>query len=300
MISRTWNLQGKSKKLLMACQRYFDEYSEFITLKQLFYLLVEEGLVENNDTGWRKLKALTLRARKHGRISPTAFSLNRYPTTTQYAVKPDEYLAKAVKDYRIPRTYGQDNYFEIWVEREPLNVFVENLLGEYDIPVFVTGGFSNYAFTYSAAERIRDSLHREGSPRVLYLADFGVSSTKMFETISEELSFELGLTRQEVGSILFKGAILPEHVIKYHLPACYAKSKGAQSRRYDELYRDLLPLMGLGPDQYVEIEALNPKVLSEIIHNVMFGLISQDTLADVAMEEADALQELKRLVSGEE
>ncbi len=298
-MSRSWNPQGKSKKLLMECQRYFDQYSEFVTLKQLFYLLVADGLLQNDEASWRKLKTLTLKARKHGRIPATAFSLSQHPTSTEYVVHPEEYLDKALSDYRIPRTYGQENYFEIWVEREPLNVFVENLLGSYDIPVYVTGGFSNYSFTYSAAERIRDSLHRSGSPRIMYLSDFSVGSSKMFETLAEELGYELGLSRSEVGSVLFRGAVLPEHIIKHNLPACYSKSKGADSKKFEQLYGDVLPLLGLTKDQYVEIEALNPQDLSDMLHSVMFSLISQDQLAVIAQQEAEAREDLQRRL-GEE
>ncbi len=299
MSSKSWNPQGRSKKLLVECQRYFNDYSEFVTLKQLFYLLVQDGLLRNDEASWRKLKTLTLKARKHGRMDPMAFSLNKHATETTYTADADSYLQKMVKDFRIPRTFDQSNYFEIWVEREPLNVFVENLLREYDIPVFVTGGYSNFSFTYSAAERIRDSLSRDGAPRILYLSDFSASSFKMFEILSEELGNELGLARSEVGSILFKGAVLPEHIVKFNLPACYTPSHEKRSKRFNELYGDLMQLMCLPEDACVEVESLNPKDLSTIIHNVMFGLLDQDTMAAVAQKEAESLNLLRAKLKGD-
>lgn len=298
MASRSWNPQGRSKALLMECQRYFSDYSEFVTLKQLFYLLVQDGLLRNDEASWRKLKTLTLKARKHGRMDPMAFSLNKHPTETNYTVEADDYLRKMVKDFRIPRTFGQDNYFEIWVEREPLNVFVEHLLSEYDIPVFVTGGYSNYSFTFSAAERIRDSLTRSGSPRILYLSDFSPSSFKMFEILSEELANDLGIARSEMGSILFRGAVLPEHIVKFDLPACYTPSQEKRSKRFEELYGDLTKLMLLPDDACVEVESINPKDLSTIIHNVMFGLLDQSTMAEVATKEAESLNLLRAKLMG--
>lgn len=299
MTAKRWSPQGRSLKLITACLRYFDEYSASITLKQLFYLMVAEGLLRNDEASWRKLKTVTLKARKHGRIPATALSLNKHPVDTRYAVEPDEYIQKMLRDFRIPRTYGQNNYIEIWVEREPLNIFVEHLLGEYDIPVYVTGGYANYNFIYSAAQRLKDSTSRKGSPRVVYLSDFSASSFKMFEMLSEELGGELGLTRQEVSSILFKAAVVPEQFIKYNLPKCFTPSKEEKSARFTELYGDVMSVMGLESNTCVEIESLNPKDFSNILHNIVFGLMDQNTMAEVARKEADSIAKLKDAIDGE-
>lgn len=298
-MTKSWSPQGRSLKLIMATLRYFEEYSEAITLRQLFYLLVEDGLLRNDEASWRKIKTITLKARKHHRLPPTAFSLNKHPVKTEYVVAADQYLGKALKDYRIPRTYGQENYVEIWVEREPLNIFVEHLLGQYDIPVYVTGGYSNYSFIYSAAQRLKDSVSRKGSPRVLYLSDFSSSSFKMFETLSEELGSELGLSRHEMGSVLFKVAVSPEQIIKYELPRCYTPSKEARIPKFMEMYGDLMSVVGLDDKGCVEIEALNPKVLSSLLHSVVFGLMDQSVMADVARLEAQSKEEIRDRIHGE-
>jgi len=298
MVVKRWSPQGRSLKLITACLRYFEEYSESVTLKQLFYLMVEDGLLRNDEASWRKLKTITLKARKYKRLPATSLSLNKHPVKTSYTVEPADYIEKMVRDFRIPRTYGQDNYVEIWVEREPLNIFVEHLLGKYDIPVYVTGGYANYNFIYSAAQRLKDSTSRKGSPRIVYLSDFSASSFKMFEMLSEELGSELGLTRQEVGSVLFKAAVLPEQFIKFNLPKCFTPSKEEKSARFSALYGDVLGVMGLKTNTCVEIESLNPKDFSDLLHNIVFGLLDPDTLAEVARKEADSLVRIKDTLDG--
>lgn len=299
MTEKRWSPQARSLKLITACLRYFEEYSEYITLKQLFYLMVSEGLLRNDEASWRKLKTVTLKARKHGRLPATALSLNKHPTETRYTVDPDEYIEKVVRDFRIPRTFGQDNYIEIWVEREPLNIFVEHLLGEYDIPVYVTGGYANYNFIHSAALRLKDSTTRKGSPRVVYLSDFSASSFKMFEMMSEDLAAELDLTRQEVSSILFKAAVLPEQFIKFDLPKCFTPSKEEKSDRFTALYGDLMGVMGMEGNTCIEIESINPKDFSDLLHNIVFGLMDQNTMAEVARKEADSISKLRDALHGE-
>lgn len=294
MKSRDWKPQGESSRLLIAAQKFLHEYSEFITLRQLFYLMVDKGYLDNTESSWRKLKTLMLRARKHGRVSPRAFSLNKYNEDTQYTVEAEEYLTEAIKKYRIPRTYKQPNYIEIWVEREPLNTFLEHLLGDYDIPVYVTGGYSNYSFIYSACERLRNSVHREGSPRVLYFSDFSVASFQMYDSLLEELAGTLKLTPTEMASIVFKVGVLPEQMVKYDLPVCYTTSKDVKNKKFFELYGDALSLLGLPSNTCVEIEALNPMDLSEIVHNVVFGLLDQAVLSEVAHEEADNIERLRK------
>lgn len=293
---RTWSPQGSSKEILLACQQYFDEYSEFITLKQLFYLFVAEGRLENTEAAWRRLKALTIRARKHKRLAPTAFSLDQHLAPARYTVDASQYLKQAQRQYRIPRTYGQPNHLEIWVEREPLNVFVQNLVSAYDVPVLATGGYSNYGFLYAAAERLRDSASRTGAPRILYLADFSPDSHTMFESVSEDLASELNLTRQEMSTILFRGAILPEHIAKYTLPPSFIKARENKNPSFRRTYGDLAQLVNLDPSEYVEIEALNPSVLAEIIENVMFSLLDTDVLEQVAHQEAAERQRIARIL----
>lgn len=291
----SWRPTQESSKLLLECQRLLQEYSESISLRQLFYLLANEGLIELNETSYRKVKNLMINARKHGRVSPTTFAFTPKTTPESIYGNAEDYVQHFVDDYRIPRTFNQPNYVEIWVEREPLSVFISSLVEEYDIPVYVTGGYSSFSFVFDAAQRIKEAGSRKGSPRILYFSDFSPASTNMFESQVTEIASHLDLTKEEVEAIMLRVCVEPEHIVKYDLPILEYVKSTQKTVLYEEAYSESLEVLGIEGLPVVEIEAINPHDLSEIVSNSIFSLTDQKVLGSVAFLEAKNRKELRRL-----
>lgn len=281
----SWKPTKESAALLQESQRMLDEYSGSITLRQLFYLLVNSGKVTFDETSYRRVKNLMINARKNGRVLPTTFAPNVANVDQDIYGDPRKYLDHCVSSYRVPRTFKQPNHIEIWVEREPLKVFMDSLVEEYDIPVYVTGGYSSFSFVFEAAQRIRDSAARVGSPRILYFSDFSPASTNMFESQLSELSNHLELTKDEISSIMLRTCVEPEHIIKFGLPVLETVQSTSKTALFESLYSDTLVALGLPRIPIVEIESLNPSDLSDIVSNVLFSLTDQNTFSDVAILE---------------
>ena len=87
--------------------------------------------------------------------------------------------------------------------------------------------------------------------------------------------------------------------MKYGLPTCYTPSREARGQKFEELYGDILGVAGLSENASVEIEAINPKVLSDMLHNVVFSLMDQGVMADVARKEAQSKEDIKVVLDGE-
>lgn len=281
----TWKPTKESALLLQECQKILTEYSEAITLRQMFYLLVNNGHLELNETAYRKVKNLMINARKFGRVSPTTFSGKKIIVDEGIYSTADSYLQSCISEYRIPRTFNQPNHVEIWVEREPHRVFINSLVSEYDIPVYVTGGYSSFSFVFEAAQRIEASAERRGSPRVLYFSDFSPASINMFESHVSEISNHLSLTRNEIDAIMLRVGLEPEHLVKFDLPVLEVLGSTQKTQLFESRYSELLEELGYPRVPVVEIESLNPADFSDIISNVLFSLTDQSILEEVALLE---------------
>lgn len=290
----TWKPTKESSKLLLESQRLINEYSGSITLRQLYYLLATKGSVDFDETAYRKVKNLMINARKSKRVPPTTFAADVNLPDEEMFGSVEKYLDNCVKQYRIPRTFDQPNYIEIWVEREPLKVFMDSLVSEYDIPVFVTGGYSSLSFVFEAAQRIELSAERKGSPRILYFSDFSPASTNMFESQVSEISAHLSLTREEAAAIMLKVCVEPEHIVKFDLPILDTLPSTSKTTLFEEQYSDTLEALGLPRIPLVEIESLNPFDLADIVSNVLFSLTDQTTLGEIAILEDKNKREITR------
>ena len=281
----SWKPTRDSAALLTECQKLLKEHSGTITLRQLFYLLVNSGHVEYTEPSYRKVKNLMINARKHGRVPPTTFSYAKPISDESVFGTPEKYLAECAANYMIPRTYNQPNHVEIWVEREPHKVFISSLLSEYGVPVYVTGGYSSFSFVFDAAKRIEASVERHGSPRVLYFSDLSPASINMFESQVSEISSHLDLTLEEVDAIMLRVGVEPEHVIKFDLPVLEELQPTQKTALFELKYSDLLQTFGIPRVPIIEIESMNPTDLAEVVSNVLFSLTDQSVLEDVALLE---------------
>jgi len=292
----TWKPTKESARLLRESQRMLNEHSGSITLRQLFYLLAIKKHVAFDETAYRKVKNLMINARKSKRVPPTTFSTEVVLPDDEVYGDVEKYLDTCAKSYRIPRTFDQPNYVEIWVEREPLKVFMDSLVSEYDIPVYVTGGYSSLSFVFEAAQRLDLSAERKGSPRILYFSDFSPASTNMFESQVTEISAHLGLTRDEAAAIMLRVCVEPEHIIKLDLPILESLPATPKTALFEAQYSDTLDALGLPRIPLVEIESLNPFDLADIVSNVLFSLTDQNTLGDVAiLEDKNKREIMKRI-----
>lgn len=295
----TWKPTKDSAALLTECQRLINEYSGSITLRQLYYLLVAEDHVDFSETSYRKVKNLMINARKHNRVPPTTFSYDKSTPSDVVYGDAKKYLEKCSSSYRIPRTYNQPNHVEIWVEREPHRTFISSLVSEYDIPVYVTGGYSSFSFVFEAAKRIEASVDRAGSPRVLYLSDLSPASINMFESQVSEISSHLTLTREEVDAIMLRVGLEPEHVVKFDLPVLEELVPTQKTVLFEDKYSDLLEMFDIPRIPIVEIESLNPIDLADVVSNVLFSLTDQDVLGDVAILEDKNRKIIDAVIKGQ-
>ena len=68
MIVRKWRPQAKTRKLLDCIANVLSQYDTSITLRQLYYRLVTQGVILNNEKQYKRLGRIVKDARYAGRI----------------------------------------------------------------------------------------------------------------------------------------------------------------------------------------------------------------------------------------
>jgi hypothetical protein len=91
-------------------------YDTPVTLRQLFYRLVSEQLIPNNQSSYQTLSARTAEARREGSF-PDLADLGRRIHRLASWDSPKAAMAALIDQYRVDRTEGQDVSLYLGVEK---------------------------------------------------------------------------------------------------------------------------------------------------------------------------------------
>ena len=133
-----------------------------MTVRQLFYALTVEGVVDKTESSYKSTVCrLTARMRLDGDLPWHWLADN-----TRWMRKPDTYgsfsdcLEQAQRAYRRslwdPNT--NDEYVEVWLEKDALAGVLYEGTSEYDVSLMVTCGYPSLTYLHSSAMGIKREL----------------------------------------------------------------------------------------------------------------------------------------------
>jgi hypothetical protein len=199
-----------------------DQYSVLITLRQLFYRLVAEGVLPNREYTYKRLSEVTAEARRDGTF-PALADLTRGIAMPPSWTSPSDALADLAEQYRRERTEGQRCTVVLGVEKrgmvEQLSTWFGDDLG---VPIVALAGYDSE----SHLDEVRDLI--DGQDRLavlLYAGDFDPSGEDILRDYVErshcfDKIVHVALTDDQVGAFG-----LPEN------PGKITDSRGARSRQ---------------------------------------------------------------------
>lgn len=200
--------KGKASELV---EQINDELINFtaaecpVTVRQCYYHLVSKGLLDKTEKeyGWTSRQLVKLR-------TDGAIPFEHIADNTRWVRKPSTFsglpdiLAAAHRSYRRSIWDDQDEYVEIWLEKDALAGVLEQVTDEYDVPLNVCRGFASFTFLKSAA----DIIKQVGKPTyIYYFGDYDPAGQeipknverRLFEFGAEIQSFELSaVTRGQI------------------------------------------------------------------------------------------------------
>ncbi len=173
-----------------------------------------------------------------------------------------------LKGYSRCLVQDQENYIEVWVEKDALTRIFEDIAWTYCIRCVTCKGFMSVTFVNDYATRARKAQAQGQRPIVLYFGDLDPSGVEMFESTQDSLRYEHKLENIEYRRI----ALNPEQVEEYELPTSVdaIKEKDTRTPAYRKKYGNLA----------VELDALHPKLLKELTEDALAEVLDIDLMLE--------------------
>jgi hypothetical protein len=257
----------------------YQEQGYVMTLRQLYYQFVSRNWLVNTERSYKRLASIVSDGRLAGLLDWDGIEdrgrvVQMPPEWSSLA----SLVNAAMRGFRLPRWEGQENYVELWVEKQALAGVLEPLAEEFHVALMVNKGYSSQSAMHDSAARFRQH-QSEKECFLLYLGDHDPSGEDMVRDIRDRLS----TFRAKV--CVEKLALTMEQVEEYDPPPNPAKMSDSRAANYVDQHGD----------SSWEVDALPPNVLGEIIRGRLEELIDQD-LVDAIIEKENTDKEWLRNV----
>lgn len=227
-----------------------------MTIRQLFYRLVSQGLIPNDRKHYQLVSRIMTKARDDGRI-PFEYMTDRSrpeypPNVFEDAAEYGEVVKHA---YRKDYWATQPHHVEIWVEKDAIIGSIESITKELGVIVRVGRGFLSTTRAHEIAE------HFKGIDKpitVFYLGDHDPSGhaieSDLYRRIEDYGSGPFDLERL---------AIFQNDIAKFNLPPLRIKESDSNAQGFARKYGN----------ECVELDALPPDVLRQRIQQSVEDLL---------------------------
>lgn len=243
-----------------------------LTLRQLYYQLVSRDIIDNKVSEYGKLSNLLVKGRMAGIVDWDAIEDRiRRPQLPYYAEDVADALNDIINQYRIDRMEDQDNYIEVWVEKDALSGVLRRVTEEFHIRLMVNRGYSSATAMYDAYKRFKLADNWGKSGHILYLGDHDPSGLDMVRDITERLD-EFG-----VNPVVSQIALTTAQVKKFNPPPNPAKVTDPRAKQY---------IAQFGKVSW-EVDALKPGVLNKMLESAIWKLVDKDVFQQRLARESE-------------
>ncbi len=275
----------------------YQEVGQKLTLRQLYYRFIamdlfpdcwidekynlKNGLAPNTKNtvkNYKKLGDIINDARLAGLIDWEAIEdRTRNLHSTSHWSSPRSIVRACAQQFSVDMWETQDNYVEVWVEKEALVGVLEGVCNEFDVPHFACKGYTSASEMWGAAMRLREREEAGKATTIIHLGDHDPSGIDMSRDIQDRLSL-FGAS-----AVVRRIALNWDQIDQYAPPPNPAKATDSRFKVYQELY---------GDDSW-ELDALEPNVISELIKGEIEYLIDLDEWNAQAEKQAQGREQLK-------
>ena len=169
-------------------------------------------------------------------------------------------IEQTAKFYRRSALAQAPDYVEVWCEKDALAGVLWDVTSDYDVPLMVSRGMPSLTFLHASAQAIRRAAEQDKQTFIYQFGDHdpsGVLIPKTIERRLDEMCQRLGCPPPQVERI----ALTEKQIKKYRLPTRPTKRNGN-------------PHAAGFVGRSVELDALPPRVLRDLVRNVIERHIS--------------------------
>src|SRR4051812_5015915 len=240
-------------------------YDTGVTLRQLYYRLVSEGLMPNRQQSYKTLSSKTAAARREGWF-PTLFDRTREIERYTSFENPEQALDWLLKIYRRPRTEDQEWSIYIGVEKHGLVTQLMAWFADLGIPVMALGGYASQTFVDVGAS----DVHSQGrKPALLYAGACDASGMDIARDFIE---------RARIFDETVRVALNAEIVRDYTLPPMPGKVEDSRSASF---------MLEHGRLVQVELDALPPDDLRALYQKAIDEFWDEDSYKEAMRHERE-------------
>lgn len=231
----------------------FEAQGYTLTLRQLYYQFVAQDILENSQKSYDRLGKVITHARMAGLVSWEAIEDNHRTSAVGVEANEDELEAlRGIEQFiKIDCWARQENYVEVWVEKDALLGVVERACKRYDVPHMACKGYLSASEAWRAGNRFRDAADSGRSCYLLHLGDHDPSGIDMTRDNGARLDMFAGDGFVEVKRL----ALNMRQVEKYKPPSNPAKITDSRAESYIATY---------GKKSW-ELDALKPQVIDQLV-----------------------------------
>jgi hypothetical protein len=258
------------------------ERSQPATVRQTFYLLTTQGVVEKTEAEYKGTVVRLLGAMRRAGEIPFSWVADH----TRWMRKPrtfssvEEALRRTAQTYRRALWDNQTAYVEIWTEKDALAGVLLEETDPWDVPLMVSRGFSSITYLYEAAQAIQE----QGKPAYLYyFGDHDPSGVHIDRTIERRLR-EFA---PEAEIYFERVAVRVEQIQTWQLPTRPTKTSDGRSKNF------------VGAS--VEVDAVPPDKLRQLASDCIARHLDSEALRrmqTIEEQERRTLQNVARRWSG--
>jgi hypothetical protein len=245
----------QKKAIAEATRRILGGLNVKPTLRQLFYLLVSEGLVAKTEKGYEQLKEQTARMRRGGYIGIDALiDGTRQITAWRFHERPSTALEEAAWSYARDPWAEQPAVAELWCEADTHRELLRPVAMDFSVPLVITRGNASLSHMYSCVQAIvRRWEARRQLTHIVYVGDHDPPGIDM------SLNLHKRLAEWHMPPYICKVervALTIEQIHQYNLPTRPPKPQDSRTPWYE----DMFPGVGC-----VELDALEPQLLVDTV-----------------------------------
>jgi len=256
---KDYAFRDNTMDLISEANTIIEEYQNaglVLTLRQIYYQFVSRDLLPNTQKSYDKLGTVISKARLAGLIDWAAIEDRTRSAMGRSNWNSPLAMIKAKSDeYSIGMWKNQENYVEVWIEKDALVGVIESVCYTNDINFLACRGYVSQSELYKAGKRLkcqRDELGK--NPIVIHLGDHDPSGIDMTRDNFERLCMFSG------GSIeLIRIALNYDQVQQYNPPPNPAKITDTRAKGYIKIHGD----------KSWELDALEPTVLQKLIQETI-------------------------------
>lgn len=280
-----WRPSGKSIGLLTKIGEILTSYEAqgyHLTIRQLYYQLVARDLISNNLRSYHAIVNLVSQGRLAGLIDWDMIEDRvRVPLRNTHWDNPRQIIHAAASSYYKSRWEGQENYIEVWAEKDAISNIVEPVCRKWDVLFMANRGYSSQSAMYDAYERFRSKDTEGLNLTIIYLGDHDPSGLDMTSDIDGRM--ELFLSRGE--DLVNRIALNMDQIRRYNPPENPAKVTDSRYKKYVAEH---------GESSW-ELDALEPAVLSTLVEDTILEYLDQDKFDKIGKAEQKVKTNIRKL-----